>query len=246
MTGAGFTANLLKRFYLRERRDAVEADVLGFRMKLEPAECIDGGLLFYPHLYEHHEIAFLKRNLRSGDVFLDIGANIGFYSLIASPIVGNQGMVLAIEADPYNYQKLIMNLKVNNIENVQALNVGVSDKEEILRLGLNVTGNRGGNSFLSTSKHGIHVNCHPLSALLKNNHIEKIGGAKFDIEGFEFRVLDGFFNDADHSLYPNFIIIEQNPEFKEKAGGNAIDLLMGKGYHIERAGKLNCIMALSK
>jgi hypothetical protein len=81
---------------------------------------------------------------------------------------------------------------------------------------------------------------------LKNNHIEKIGGAKFDIEGFEFRVLDGFFNDADHSLYPNFIIIEQNPEFKEKAGGNAIDLLMGKGYHIERAGKLNCIMALSK
>jgi FkbM family methyltransferase len=224
----------------------VEADVLGFRMTLEPAECIDGGLLFYPHLYEHHEISYLKRNLRSGDVFLDIGANIGFYSLIASPIVGDRGMVLAVEADPYNFQKLSMNLKVNNIKNVQALNVGVSDREEVLRLGLNVTGNRGGNSFLSASEHGIHVSCYPLSALLRDKQIDKIRGAKFDIEGFEFRVLDGFFRDSERGLYPNFIIIEHNSEFEKKAGGNVIDLLMGKGYHIERAGSLNCIMALSR
>ncbi len=69
ITGAGFISNLLKRIYLRKRRDVVEVDVLGYRMKLEPGECVDGGLLFYPHLYEHREIAFLKQVLKSGDVF---------------------------------------------------------------------------------------------------------------------------------------------------------------------------------
>ncbi len=174
-----------------------------------------------------------------------MGAHIGFYSLVASSIVGDQGKVIAIEADPYNYQKLIMNLKINNIKNVQALNIGVSGKEEILRLGINITGNRGGNSFFSKNKNGIYVNCYPLSTILKNNNINKICVAKFDIEGFEFRVLERFFNYVDHKLYPKFIIIEQHPEYRENAGGNAIELLINKGYHTKYSRKNNYIMVFA-
>ena len=240
--GAAFAANLLRQFYLRKGRKSLEVEVLGFRMQLDPLECIDGALLFYPHLYEHREIEFMKDNLKRGDIFLDIGAHIGFYSLIASPFVGGSGSVIAVEADPYNFEKLTLHLRLNHIQNVIAVNKGVSNKNEILRLGLNVTGNRGGNSFLSTNEDHVHVPCCTLAALLKKHRINRVQGAKFDIEGFEFRVLHQFFREVNDSLRPGFIIVEQHSNLVERAGGNVIELLGSKGYRMERHLKLNYIM----
>jgi FkbM family methyltransferase len=221
---------LLKPWYLRKNREEVIVDVLGFKMKLEPSECVDGGLLFYPHLYEHDEVNFLKKHLKPGDVFFDAGANIGFYSLIASKLVGTDGIVLAVEADPYNCVKLNFNLKLNNIVNVRVLNIGLSDKKETLRLGLNTIGNRGGNSFLSQNTEGVDVVCYPIAYLLDTYKISKISAAKFDIEGFEFRVLKNFFSEVDFRCYPNYVIIEHHPQGVVKAGGDTIELLKSKGY----------------
>src|SRR5690348_14602654 len=69
---------VLKPWYLRKERPQVVADVLGFRMRLNPAETTEGALLFYPHLYDRHEIAFLRGRLQDGDTFLDVGANVGY------------------------------------------------------------------------------------------------------------------------------------------------------------------------
>jgi FkbM family methyltransferase len=237
---------LLKPWYLRKKREEVVVDVLGFKMKLNPAECVDGGLLFYPHLYESYEVEFLKKHLKPGDVFLDAGANIGFYSLIASQLVGNNGIVLAVEADPYNCRKLSSNLKFNDIKNVRVLNIGISDQEETLRLGLNTTGNRGSNSFLSLSTDYVEVLCSPLLHVIETHKINKISAAKFDIEGFEFRVLGKFFSDANYNLYPTYIIIEHNPEWILKAGGDAIELLKSKGYRISGKFQDNFMMVLEQ
>ncbi len=235
MRGAAFGARLLTQFYMRKKRASLESEALGFKMELNPRECVDSALLFYLHLYEHREIEFLRKLLRSGDVFLDIGAHIGFYSLIASQIVGQEGTVVAVEADPYNFKKLTLHLKLNHIRNVVAVNEAVSNKKEVLRLGLNVTGNRAGNSFLSINEDHVDVPCSPLAALLRKYRINRVQGTKFDIEGFEFRVLDQFFRDANDSLRPDFMIIEQHSELVEKAGGNVIKLLENEGYRMERA-----------
>jgi hypothetical protein len=122
------------------------------------------------------------------------------------------------------------------------LNEGVSNKKEVLRLGLNVTGNRAGNSFLSTNEDHVDVQCYPLAALLRKHRINRIQGAKFDIEGFEFRVLHQFFKEVNDSLRPDFMIVEQHSELVERAGGNVIELLESEGYRIERALKHNYIM----
>ena len=242
MRGAAFTASLLRQFYLRKKRTSLEVEVLGFRMQLDPYECVDGALLFYPHLYEYREIEFMRKHLREGDIFLDIGAHIGFYSLIASRIVGEKGAVLAVEADPYNFRKLTLHLKLNHIQHVIVVNEGVSDKKEVLRLGLNVTGNRAGNSFLSMNEDHVEVPCSPLSALLMKHGINRVQGAKFDIEGFEFRVLHQFFTDVKDSLRPDFVIVEQHSEFVERAGGSVIELLGREGYRMEQALKPNYLM----
>jgi FkbM family methyltransferase len=242
MRGAAFAASLLRQFYLRKRRISLEVEAFGFRMQLDPYECVDGALLFYPHLYEHREIEFMRKHLRPGDIFLDIGAHIGFYSLIASRIVGEKGSVVAVEADPYNFRKLTLHLKLNHIQNVIAVNEGVSNKKEVLRLGLNVTGNRAGNSFLSMNEDHVDVPCSPLAALLRKHGINRVQGAKFDIEGFEFRVLHQFFRDIDDSLRPDFMIVEQHSELVERAGGNVIELLESEGYRMERVLKPNYLM----
>jgi FkbM family methyltransferase len=240
----GVINRVLRPWYLRKPRGAVDTSAFGLRLRLDPAECVDSRLLFYPQLYDRHEIAFLRQHLQPGGVFLDIGANIGIYALLAGRLVGPGGQVIAVEADPYNYAKLQAHLELNSITNVRALNVGVSDKEESLRLAVNSTGNRGGNSFLHPSEDGPVIPCRPLAAIVRDAGFTRVDGAKFDIEGFEYRVLARFFADVGRELYPRFLVIECNTQWDQLAGGNVIQLLLDHGYAMHWSSDENNILVL--
>ncbi|MBI1920094.1 MAG: FkbM family methyltransferase [Geobacter sp.] len=226
----GAIGNTLKRIYLRKKRRPVEADVLGYRVILDPDEYVEAEILFIPQLYDYREIAFLKKNLCKGDCFIDIGTNIGLYALAASSSVGEEGRILAVEANPATYQKLVFTVKSNDINNITAINMGVADKTGTMRLGLNTDGNTGGSSFVVPYVKGIDVKCTPLLDMLLLNEISVIHGMKLDIEGLEFRVLNKFFHDAPMSLYPEFIMMEFHPKFIEMAGGNSLEVVKSNGY----------------
>jgi FkbM family methyltransferase len=226
----GAIGNFLKRIYLRKKRTPVEADVFGYKVILDPGEYVEDEILFIPQLYDYREIAFLKRKLRRGDCFVDIGANIGLYALAASSSVGSEGHILAIEASPITYQKLNFTLQRNNINNITAINVGVADTAGTMRLGLNTSGNSAGNSFILPYEKGVDVKCSTLLDILLMHDIPAVRAIKLDLEGFEFRVLNKFFYDAPLTLYPNFIIMEFHPEFLGVAEGNSLELVKSKGY----------------
>jgi predicted RNA methylase len=117
-------------------------------MLLYPGESVsNNACLFFPQLYDWEMIEFMKNNLEKGDIFLDIGVHIGFYSLSASGFVGKSGQVLSIEADVKNYSRLRENIKINELNNIFPILSGVSDKKEILKMKLNFR-NTGQNSFL--------------------------------------------------------------------------------------------------
>ena len=118
-------------------------------MELDPNENVNAAILFYPHLYDWQELEFIRKNLPRGGKFIDAGAYIGWYSLIASKIVGPEGEVIAIEADPYNAERLRRNIELNNIKNIRLFQVGLSDRHEKLRLHQNLKGNRGRNTFVN-------------------------------------------------------------------------------------------------
>ena len=233
--GSHFFASQILFFYQRKKRTPVISDILNFKMELDPNEWVDGGILFYPQLYDYREINFLRSHLSNRDIFLDIGANIGFYTLAVSEIVGDDGRVVSVEADPYNYRKLCINLELNKCQNVISHNIGVSDKKEQLRLGLDLSGNRGANSFLFSKERDnfINVECKPLLSIIEDLKLQKrISIAKIDIEGFEFRVLRQFLEDAESSIYPQYIIVEYRTDLVNKAGGDVIHLLKTKGYKL--------------
>lgn len=246
LRGAGVVGNIFKRLYLRraENRRVVETDLLGFRMRLDPAEMVDGGLLFFPQVYDHREIRFLKDTLGEGDIFIDVGANIGFYSLVASRLVG-RGRVIAIEADPHTFGLLRENLAINKISNVTALNVGASDRQEVLELGINTQGNRGESSFLLPSGTRVTVECKPLHTILREQGIEKFKGAKLDIEGFEQRVLAALVSQVARRDLPDFLIVEDNPVWNGGRSAELSALLERVGYASRRASRLNRIFTRS-
>ncbi len=72
---------------------------------------------------------FLKGKLvKEGDIVLDIGANIGYFALMESKIVGSSGTVYAVEPSPVNYQRLNENIKLNEFNNIQTFNLALGDK----------------------------------------------------------------------------------------------------------------------
>ncbi|WP_077728939.1 FkbM family methyltransferase [Methylocaldum sp. 14B] len=207
-------------------------------MILDPSDCVGGNLFFIPHMYDRWERKFLMKRLPKGGVFVDVGSNIGAYALFAAEIVGASGKVIAFEAATENFRLLRKNIEINGRNSViAAYQIGISDKKEMLRLGLNRQGNRGANSFLKAEGETEEVQCHSLYDALQMADIKKIDVLKLDIEGFEYPVLNRFFDDiADiPQLKPAYILveIEGGPQTAERKR-QLRSLISDNGYRILR------------
>jgi FkbM family methyltransferase len=242
-------ARLAQRTYLRKPRPRATVPLRDFTMCLDPADWVEGGLLFAPQLWDAAEIDFMVGNLRPGNVFLDLGAHVGFLSLIASRLVGSGGSVIAVEANPASFASLEHNLRLNRIGNVTALNLGITDRAGPIHLGI-PPGARAASSLLSDSSEGMNVMGQPLEAVVREQQIHKVDGAWIDICGSEYRVLKRYLAQVGREFYPRFLIIEDNPGWRHAAGGDPVTLLESCGYVRRRPAQRdplrmqNCIMTL--
>lgn len=229
--GLGIILALIANSFRRKNLCDVEVSVFGRKMLLRPSDLIGSYLIFTPQWFDYRERRFIQNILSKGDYVIDVGANIGAYTLIFADLVGSSGMVTAIEAEHENAKQLRHNVDINSMHWVNVLNLGVSDKKETLSLLLNSTGNAGGHSFYeqSDTKHPPvqEVQCRPLSELIDNAKTPKL--IKLDIEGFEFRVLRKYFDDIPNYQWPKFILLEDNPLRRE---ADAVSLVLSQGYKI--------------
>jgi len=76
--------------------------------------------LIFKETFEQEELLFLKRFLKSKDTFIDIGANIGLFSLLAARFADTEGHVIAFEPTSTTYQRLQENIQLNGLKNIQA------------------------------------------------------------------------------------------------------------------------------
>ena len=183
-----------------------------FYMCLLPEECVDGNLYFSAHLYDRKEILFLLKRFPKDGVLIDAGAYKGYWSLKFACRYPN-AMIYAIEPNPYVFDVLKFNIKINGYKNIVPINLGLSDNEEELYLHLNLSGNLGGSTFregIIINGDKIKVKVAPLLKIINEFNIEKIDILKLDIEGFEPRVLSKFFSQAPKHLYPKYIVLEMH------------------------------------
>src|SRR3990167_6694466 len=93
-----------------------------------------GELIASTGQYEPYESKLLIKNIKDGDIVIDVGANIGYYTLLFAKKVGENGKVFAFEPDSASFAILEKNIKDNKFRNVEAFNIALSDKQEDLSL----------------------------------------------------------------------------------------------------------------
>jgi FkbM family methyltransferase len=127
---------------------------------------------------------------RRGEILVDIGAHIGKYTLTAAKAVGNEGMVVAIEPHPVNYQALQRNIGLNKLENAIAFNLAAWNTDCKLKL---FTGDAAGHHSVKVNRRigWIEVKARVTDRVLKELHLDRVDWIKIDVEGAEREVLCG-------------------------------------------------------
>jgi FkbM family methyltransferase len=175
-------------------------------------------------VWEPAVTAYYEKVLHSGDIVLDIGANVGAHALLASQLVGATGRVHAVEASPLIFRQLKHNLDVNCADNVIAYNFAVLDRPESVPVFLNKDENLGGTTVILSealnrgSVQESVVEGRPLSMIVPVGEICAARLIKIDVEGAEWLVIKGM-HDVLPLLHPDVeILIEVSPPALKEFG----------------------------
>lgn len=177
------------QIYKRLLRRHLDLDLLpGVKLRCYP-DSYSAAAVLYCGLYDYDEMNFLLRYLRTEDQFLDIGANIGSYTLLAASKI-RAGFIHSLEPLPKNYKRLQENLALNQFNQVKTYAMAVSDQ-----VGKAILNLAEGDSmpFLAHApmENSIEVLTDTLDHLLKDRVLDNLTLAKMDIEGAELLALKG-------------------------------------------------------
>lgn len=206
-------AFLLRRIAIIRLRDQpIDVVRFGARMRLLPYNnTCEKRVLFTPSFFDPQERAFLSSELPTDGIFIDVGANIGAYSLFVLCAVSG-AKIIAIEAQPDTYNRLTYNISQNGISNIKAINCAIANRNgEILFF---INDKNSGESSIKVCDGGslrsIKVPAVTLQKIVSDEGISRIDAIKLDIEGAEDIVLQCFFNGAPKHIWPQLILIENS------------------------------------
>ena len=206
--------------YLRRRPFMLaRADIHGMRFRFKVEDSV-GRHIFKHGTYEAPSTRWLIENLvlAPGDVALDIGANIGWYSILLHKQASPGATIFAFEPDPLNFRLLSENLALNDAHQVQALERAIGETSARLKLHLYDAKNLGRHSLLPIN-HGSSIDVQAISVdgFLKQRRLrpERVRFVKMDVEGYELFVLRGMVTLLEHSP---MILAEYSPQTMRKSG----------------------------
>jgi FkbM family methyltransferase len=189
--------------------------------------------------WEPHLTAWLKRRLKPGDTFIDVGANVGYYTLLAARLVGSNGHVVSIEPSPSAYATLTNAIEANRCSNVRSINAAASDTANRLTFYTESLGNLGGTSMVRPRNvvSSFKAYSRPLHELLKPHELETSRLIKIDVEGAEAVLVRGFIPHLDRLRPEAEVVIEVTPRLLRKRGEEVLDVLqpfLDRGFHVYR------------
>ena len=177
-------------------------------------------------IWEPYETSLVLDILRSGDVFVDAGANIGYFSLLAASVVGEEGMVYAFEPEPDNFRLLRASAELNGMgSRIEAVRAGLAREDGAGRLYL--SGDNLGDH--QTHAGGAGRPCVPIemidgSAYLRGR-ISRLDLLKVDTQGAEFLVMAGLMPLLRELPTMPRILIELTPRSLRQAGSSGRELI---------------------
>ncbi len=183
--------------------------------------------------------AFVRRRLSVGDTFCDVGAHVGYYSLLAAATVGKSGHVVAIEASPTIFNQLQENLSKNGTVNVRALNVAATAKAGVLKVHRGPDWNLGWTTTHANC--GLPLECEvpalPLEDILTADERRTVRLIKVDVEGTERELFAGLGKLLRNGRPDLEVILEVSPRWWKEPQASIEQALLpfvDLGFHIYR------------
>ncbi|MEO6721265.1 MAG: FkbM family methyltransferase, partial [Ferruginibacter sp.] len=166
----------------------------GFKLRIDPVK--DKGVersIYFTGTYEAGTLHVFDHLLKTGDIYFDIGSNIGLMAIFAAKKVGRKGQVHSFEPEPDTFKILEHNCRINSLNNMVLNNIAMGSVEEDAVIYPNLDINRGAASLVKQDgSTGKKVTISTLDKYLANTMInKKIKLLKIDIEGYELEMLKG-------------------------------------------------------
>jgi FkbM family methyltransferase len=228
----------------------VDTVIWNARVRLYPdRNGCEKNALFTPQMFDVEELRALAeamdRRIASGATFtfIDIGANVGLYSLYVASRSGARARILALEPQPGIVERLRFNVKINPSANIAILPMAVTDHDGQVDLVINER-DRGGTRLakagtINHDAEAVRVMCRALAAILDEAGIFSIDALKIDIEGAEDLALAPFLRTAPPGLLPGLVLIEDRP------GDWSVDLyalMQERGYTVISRNRQNVLL----
>lgn len=202
---------LQKLWFASAEKMPVDIEYSNVKFRLQPWDnVVERKILFGSKRRDWKEIDFLARHLNPDSVFLDIGANIGYYACMLA--ASGVRRVVAVEPHPVTQDRLRFNIEANRFQGqitIAPFALGNAAGQVVLTT---CGGDLGSSSIFNTSNNAsiahYTVEMMSLQGMCEKLNISHIDAAKIDIEGLEDKVLMPFFDSAPPSLWPRYIVIE--------------------------------------
>lgn len=241
LLGSGRSANaaarLRKMVWGCYRRPFTVPWLDGLHLTLYPGNETSGSI-FITGLYEPNEFCLLSKILKPGMTFVDVGANMGLYTLYAARRVGASGRVLAIEPSRREMAILKSNVELNQLKNVTIRQVALSDQlaeVELLVAGARNSGHNtlGAFGYNTTLDHRETIQTQRLDQIVPLEGLQRIHIIKMDIEGAELGALRGAVDtlQRDHPL----LLLELSDRLLQHQRASSVEvlsLLAQLGYRV--------------
>lgn len=229
-------AFLNRRTVPKLKEGYVIKNILGSKMYLDTFDegiCRD---LIIDGIREASQVETVVRELKEGDIVVDIGANIGYYALLEAKLIGDKGKVYAIEPVPENIDLLKKNIALNKLSNIEVHQLAIGDKNGSAPMYTSVRRNLGTLREVSQSrkdtlvKGTVNVEVVTLDHFINNKPNPRI--IRMDVEGYEYQVIKGMSGLLRMRL-PLTIFIEFHfPTLKKEESVEILGTLHDSGFEI--------------
>ncbi len=226
-------ASFLKKTLGFKRTNLVTDDGIFY---VDIASCL-GYPLLKNGVYELGMVQVIKNYLKPGDIFVDLGTNEGYFTVIASQIVGKNGKVIAIEPQSRLQPIIKKNLNLNNCDNVTVLQTIILDVPKMASMYISTDMNTGSTSLVKTSRFSLpteEIQGLTLMEVFQKQGITSCNLLKVDIEGYEYEAILGS-RELFTSHQVKAIALELHPVHLAKRGlseKDIIDFLSSCGYSL--------------
>ena len=246
-------AHAARSLYLMRAPSPVDVTVGGIRLRsyLRENTC-ERKFVFTPWRFDPLELEAMAASLPTDGVFVDVGANVGIYTLTAALLLGAHGRIIALEPNALAHERLMFNIDATRAgradwPRIDVLPLGISDRDETRELRID-RGNLGGASIAAGaarfsdrgSEGSLTIRCKPLLQVFDDCGVDRPDVLKIDIEGAEDLALLPFLVHAPEARLPRRLIVENSDHLWK---GDLRAAFGERGYVVQRRSRLNTVYA---